>query len=652
MDDSELAQLERKRSELEENISQLRKSLQHWQTCELEYEGLREEIASLPDGCDTDDILSIARDFQAKLVDDKELQTIVGNDKGSIRNQGQIVGLLAKRVDYVSRNARTLEKQLSEAQKKRNALLLAEQPDYREDAGLPLADITEELDDKGNVVSSKLETPGFPAPQLIGVLQKAGLRDMFEEHGVVTTSNKPSNGVEERQPEPLREERRASITLSEADLLMEEKASTLKDSRERKPEELTKLDDDLIESERDAKGDYRNGNIPGTGKLASNEKDTPHGLAGSTSTGPRSRSEATWEGNEGETVAITNPDDTPDEAALRREMLQYGLGEVGAIVAELELEESGSNVSYDEDEAAFSLDSDFDGDDIDDEDESEDENGMVKHPAMSRTYLRKMKELEEKHGIKGMQNMGPDTSQLPKEMQSGFVRLPAAEAARKATLARVAESEVASTNAVGQKKPNSLKTKKKVAFAEDLDVVLETTPQASSKNVSRNASELVDLVDPIKDSIVERRLSTDSADRTQSIGVVTGKKPSKFKATRGATPQTPLFPPSPSSQLGQQRLNSKQRSTIPPHTTHLDRIVERDITTKPSPPAPDEIDEAIHRQEIAGEYYKLRNRMIQRQGGFVEGEADNYGEEITPLPIVDEDGKVKKISRFKAARLK
>jgi hypothetical protein len=46
--------------------------------------------------------------------------------------------------------------------------------------------------------------------------------------------------------------------------------------------------------------------------------------------------------------------------------------------------------------------------------------------------------------------------------------------------------------------------------------------------------------------------------------------------------------------------------------------------------------------------------MIQRQGGFIrEGEDENYGESTAPLPIVDEEtGKVKKISRFKAARLR
>ena len=39
--------LERHRLRLEENVSKLRKSLQHWQTWEAEYEGMKEEIEGL-----------------------------------------------------------------------------------------------------------------------------------------------------------------------------------------------------------------------------------------------------------------------------------------------------------------------------------------------------------------------------------------------------------------------------------------------------------------------------------------------------------------------------------------------------------------------------------------------------------------------------
>ena len=222
MDDSGLLQVEQQRRELEDNISKLRKSLKHWRTWEIEYEGLREEIAGLPHGSSRDDILAIAREFRAELVDEKELQTIVGGGQKSPRSQAQIVDLLAKRVGYVTQNARSIEKQLSDAQKKRNVLLLAEEPDYREDAGLPLTDITEELDDDGNVIARKVETPGSAAPKLVDVLRKAGVKDVHEQGGIVTASEGLSNAVSESKHDLRVEQVAATETSAETDESSEE----------------------------------------------------------------------------------------------------------------------------------------------------------------------------------------------------------------------------------------------------------------------------------------------------------------------------------------------------------------------------------------------------------------------------------------------
>lgn len=647
-----LFRVERQRTELEENIRKLRKSLQHWQSWEIEYEGLREEIASLPNGSSTNDVLAIARDFRAELVNDKELQNIVGGGAGPHRNQGQIVDLLAKRVEYVSRNAHTIEKQLSDAQKKRNALLLAEEPDYRDDAGLPLTDITEELDEHGNVVSSKLETSASKAPHLVDVLKKAGVKDLFEQDGIITASKTPSNGVKERQHEMPRGEESASNNLYDTKLTADGDSIARGHPAETPAEEP--ISPDLHGQLKNAKGEYNSSTTnPETGMLAPSEYDSIHDATGQVSVGSKATSNERNEVKEDEVVTTAYPNDTPDEAALRREMLQYGLGDVGAIVAELELEENETDSSFEEEQAALSFDSDFDEDDIEDEGGLEDEKGMVKHPGMSRKYLEKMKQLEEKHGIRGMQNLGPDASKLPKELQSEFERPPAAEAARKAALARANKSRGAAAPATGQTDQDPLKPKKKVAFAADLDIAPETGPLTALRDVSKNRPAKLSLIEPIKDSIIERQSSSVPAEKTQVRGQTTIRKPSKFKAARIATPQTPLLPPSPTSHSPQSAPNDKSETIMPSHKTLTESIVERDITTKPSPPDPDGLDDEIHHKEIVGEYYKLRNRMIQQQGGFVgEGAAENYGEEFTPLSMVDEDGKEKKISRFKAARLK
>ncbi|KAF7514027.1 hypothetical protein GJ744_006641 [Endocarpon pusillum] len=636
MDDSGLAEIERQRKELEVNINKLRKVLQHWQTCEIEYEGLREEIASLPDGSNTNDVLAIARDFGAELVDERELQTIVGGQECP-RSQDQIVDLLAKRVDYVSRNARTIEKQISDAQKKRNALLLAKDPDYREDAGLPLTDITEELDDDGNVVSSKVETPGSTAPQLVEVLKKAGVKDLLEQDGIVTTTKRQSDGVKEAESMSKGERAIESCSKVEPSTLKEPAASG--NRLERQPEQESTLDNSLSRSRGAGNGGHRSSPAsPETTRQGSSLANETYVSATPVSLTSNAGLDKT-ESNDNERITATHRDDTPEEAALRREMIQYGLGEVGAIVAELDLEENESNTSFG---------SDFDEDDIEDEDESENESGMVKHPAMSKKYLEKMRELEAKHGIKGMQNLGPDATRLPQEVQKELERPPAAEAARKAALARVAKSYISTEPAPGQPdpEPKPSKPRKKVAFAEDLDIAREAGPQSLFKEVPvpKTRPAQPRLVEPVKNSIVERQSTIEPTDRTQPTVQAAARKPSKFRAAREAMPQTPLLPPSPTSQLPQHPLGDASKSPMPPNKIHTDSIIERVPNSKASPPSPDDLDETIHRQEIAGEYYKIRNRMIQRQGGFVgDGEADTYGEGITPLPTIDENGKEKKI---------
>lgn len=41
--------LERRRLSLERNVAKLRASLQYWQACEIEYEGMKEDILRLGD---------------------------------------------------------------------------------------------------------------------------------------------------------------------------------------------------------------------------------------------------------------------------------------------------------------------------------------------------------------------------------------------------------------------------------------------------------------------------------------------------------------------------------------------------------------------------------------------------------------------------
>lgn len=54
-----LVDLERHRLRLEENLVKLRRSLQHWQTWEAEYEGLKEEILAAGDNASSTDLVRL-----------------------------------------------------------------------------------------------------------------------------------------------------------------------------------------------------------------------------------------------------------------------------------------------------------------------------------------------------------------------------------------------------------------------------------------------------------------------------------------------------------------------------------------------------------------------------------------------------------------
>ncbi|PHH86137.1 hypothetical protein CDD83_10674 [Cordyceps sp. RAO-2017] len=87
-------------------------------------------------------------------------------------------------------------------------------------------------------------------------------------------------------------------------------------------------------------------------------------------------------------------DEEPEDAALRRQMLQYSMGEVGAVVAELELEENTTD-----DGEVFDYDDDFDDLDGDADEDDEDRHGRSTGRTVTDRYRQRMLELEKKLGV-------------------------------------------------------------------------------------------------------------------------------------------------------------------------------------------------------------------------------------------------------------
>ena len=620
MDEAALARVEEQRLELEGQIAQLRKSLRHWQTLEIDYEGLKEEFLLLPEDCSTPEALEAAKDFAAELIDEQEIRILFRVDKGVRRTPKQVVDLLAKRVDYVSKNAFTIKKQLSDAEKKRNALLLAKEPSYRDEAGLPLTEIMEELDDNGNVVSSKLETAKSAAPQLMEVLKKAGVDELIEKNGVVTAAADADRNPDLNDSSKLVSWEQSN-DLTQVKTLEAQRVESIPPGHPKGQKSSATLG---VPQPTDSAGEDR------IVKGAPQER-LPAGLDDDFAP---------------DSIDFpTNPDDTDEDAALRREMLEYAHGEIGPIVAQLELEEDASDISYDEGEDQFSLDSE-----LDEDEESDDEYGQTKNPVISGRYRRKMEDLEKKLGLKDMQNLGPNPN-LPVDVKRDLNRPAAAEAARKAAIER-AEASVKASNRdlapdLAERQPPK-KLKKHVSFANELDIAEETDLHRQIKPPKSKVPQK-GSPSPVSGSVIERDPGTGGKD---SPSTSQAKTPSRFKAARDATPQTTTSAP------------REKDFPFAPGTTPdpIPEVMSATVKERPGAssakkaPSPDpyDFDEAIHKQEIASEYYKSRNKMVQRQGGFVrDGEDDNYGEFTAPLSIVDEEtGKVKKVSRFKAARLR
>lgn len=605
--------LELRRLQLEEQVSKLRKALRHWQTWDAEYEGLKEELGSLSDDSSREDILKSGQDFGGTFVNPEEIKSLLGPVNLN-RTKTQIIGLLSRRIDYVQQNAQTVEKQLNAAEDKLNSLLVVQYPDATTDDGLPLTEIVEELDEDGEVISGTTRTPGGAETELLETLQRAGVKDLPTPN----ESGPGANSVD--QP--------ASRTTDVGS----------NDDEEGGPTTFTRSTQSTSSGKlpaRDNRVDARSTSSGTTPKPTYSSSSQPRTLPHRPSTGnqalpPRGRVEeleSSDEDSDDEGPEEEDYDDpgvgglkeTPEEARKRREMLQYsnGLSEVGAIVAELEIDEEG----VDDEAIDLPLDPNYNFDDIDlmfssDDSDEEDEHGRSTLRMIDNDYRQKMQALEEKLKLSGMQNLGPEPEGLSDDLTTVEPHSPAN-----------ADPTVILTD--GEPKNSQ---KKKVSFADDIDIAPSPQKSSTSKSVHPPNER---FPPPIQESVIERQPQSSSSKQPPSNP---SKKPSRFKSGRNATVSN------------QQDGTVLTSFTEGPIETHSQTVIERQATSRrPKSPDLNELDEDLHKREIAKEYYDKRNNMIQRQGGFMSN-SNEEDRAIVPLP--EEDGGPKKMSRFKAARLK
>ncbi|KAL1903167.1 hypothetical protein Sste5346_000452 [Sporothrix stenoceras] len=681
-----LANLQDRAAQLDTQMTELSKALDHWRLLGAEYEALADEVNQARDKSVTADeqttqraqqsaLVRIRRDFDGQLVDHQTVCDLFGARQGQTitRSIDHISSAIGRRLDHVNQNTATLEKKVEAVVKKLSALqlgglteMLAEDDKAEGDEGQdnegnddvdmdgPVTDIVEQLDEDGNVIDVQLHTPSNTQDRVMEALKKAGIEEI------------PAGG-------PSAAKKTTDTTTTTTTKEMTKVATETKDAPKEQPQasklkpntsatrkgvsfsDDTKADDSSSSSQPTSFAAQRLENIMRSAKEQESIVDT--------------------------STTIVPEEEAADEAALRREMLEYSMSEIGPIVAQLDLEEGTS----DEDEGYDDFyDDEFDDDDDDDE---EDEHGRSKYSVIDETYRERMRELERKLGVAPLERpstlapVGGDsataTATTTDDMAEslGRIRVSGLTAATAST--SNGDGSPTTSDLASPKSPASLtsvlkeptenfRTKvkatgsdaKKVSFASSVDIApLETVLPAAPAVAPKPKVPVEPVVDPMSEVIVERGSGGKQNGAGSSVPQLPSvpdanqkpKRVSRFKKARGdgaaATPDTVNDGLPKGPHQAPVRFLDEDRTVAPEGPegkTHADQVIERSAVTKPK--EPHELDAGILMQEAATEYHKTRNRLIQQQGGFLQA-----SESAVVLVGLEDGGP--RISKFKAAKL-
>jgi unconventional prefoldin RPB5 interactor 1 len=516
---------------------------------------------------------------------------LFGVGKGPIRHPIEVSRLVDRRLDYVQQNVSTISKQVQKIEDQLSEVLeeIDKEDDHTLEPGLPITEILEELDEDGNVISSKVTQPEQQTAQIVETLRKAGLKDIDpkSKDGVTTKTSTSETTTEKPKAAPANKTQDTPKAAADAPKVIKKGVSFAEEVQERE-----------IPSRADNASASKSGVNPSlfSGTFANGERvielDDDDDIIG--------------------TQAVIPEDESPEDARLRREMLQYNLNEVGQVVAELDLDENLSE---------FEDDDDYFDDDYDSElSEEEDEHGRSIRPGVSKSYRDQMRELDKQLRSRIIGNLGPNLEEVdpvydPEGLRRLVVRGEEGASDENVKPAMSKGKEAVKSDASG---------KKGVRFSEELDV--QEAPKTEAPSVSKPRTA------PIAD-VVERAPSKPQAPSQPTKPA----KVSRFKQNRAAATDETVQPESAPTQASGSVMS--------------DQIVEHAAAPTTNARAPEEVDELdpeLQQRQLASEYYRLRNNIIRQQGGFkeTEEEADD------PLMEQFPDGKMKKVSRFKAARMK
>ncbi|KAF2482411.1 Prefoldin subunit-domain-containing protein [Neohortaea acidophila] len=683
----DLLRLEQQRQTLEDNLQKLRQSLKHWQIWEAEYEGLKEEIQTAGAEPSVSQLEELAKSYNGELVTEKEIREIVRLETGSDpRSAQQIIGLIERRQEYVQKNIDTVQRQFFDAEAKAEELAFAAaNSTASEGTGLPLTEIHEELDEDGNVISSHLSQPEQTTADLVASLRKAGLKDgdfegiasaaqpktedlkpaitnlspLITSHPIHvekrTNSDTPMSRTSSSGAEDLERpsSRKKSVSFTADTKPPEERPRTLSQEGRKSVSFAEKVAVMPAAPPPDSRSVSFSPNVeeippqplgpPSPDVRPGNTQDA------SQTSGVASKAVVDVPNQNGtDEVAVDDAPvipttDSPEDARLRREMLEYHLNEVGNVVAQIDLDEGDMDMEDDEDDgSSFFTSSEYRDDDNDNNDEdtpyttghseseeSEDEFGRLKGGVITPEYREQMEALQRRL----IGNLGPEPKD--EEMASAASSAPDPKDVRRLVIRDKRHSTSSASSDNSEKKGAG---KKRVSFADALDVAeAPGSPPLKAQKVLEGEN-----VAPVASSVLERTTAT-----SHSLPPNAMPASSIPKSARAA----PIIDDSP-TQAGSSALDDDDddRPSGPPGKTIADTLTERTPSSRTAvAPGADEGDPILERRELATEYYRRRNDFIRQQGGFkaTSDESEGLGELMEERP----DGQVKKVSRFKAARI-
>ncbi|KAL2166293.1 hypothetical protein VTG60DRAFT_2977 [Thermothelomyces hinnuleus] len=604
-----LSNLDRHVQLLESKVNKLRASLTHWQQWFLDYSALKEEVEQLPtDPPPHEQLRRIRRDFDSKLLTKKEIHEIMG--KNDLRTTEQIVSTLSRRLDYVEQNIGTLSKLLEKEENRLAAASVVAQPELGtdEESGLPFTDIIEELDENDNVVNFRLQTGADAEPKIVDALKKVGI----EEKDLAATEADLSKSVEridldDAKEGEARDEPAPSPAQSTTDAAQQSAPSAEPAGRKKSVSfaEDTKAGHEPVE--------------PKPAEPAPTEPTPAQSRAA------QNLERLMQKAKEQEAIdlsdAVIPENESPEDSKLRREMLEYGMSEIGPVVAELQLEEGGSD---DEDDLWIGSDDEFESEVTDDD--SEDELGRSKRSPLTPDYIKRMQELEKRLNAQSAFTVGASETK-PKKPDEGIGRI-----------AVVDDSKAAAATA-----PTAPKAKKSVSFAPKLDIAPDTASRPTPDARPRERK-TVQVGDVVEKTAPEETLK-DPDEPPKRVSRFKKERAGATSRSRGGLPPGPQHLP---ANFGAATPSVPDEPHPPEHVPLAPTVVER--PTVPNPTEPDDLDDALLYQAAAVEYNRLRNKLIQKQGGVMQqdGAIDS---ETGQVPLDEELGGPKRMSKFKAARL-